>query len=168
MMPLEFGWTELWQLLLAVAAGFIVGLEREISHKPAGIKTIIFVTLCATLVMQIGVKLTAAVGSGDPSRLAAAAITGIGFLGAGVILRTGAHVEGITTAATIWLMTAVGLSIGLNYYWPALVVVVIAVLVLALKPVFDAMAERWDRWRRWRQSGSPGSFDDYTIKDDDN
>jgi putative Mg2+ transporter-C (MgtC) family protein len=145
---LAWSWTDLGQLLLAVACGFVIGLEREISHKPAGVKTITLATLCGALLMQLGFKLTEAGMGGDPARLAAAAVSGIGFLGAGVILRMGRHVEGITTAATIWLMTAVGLAVGAGYYVPALVVVGLTLLGFLADPWLDRFTRYWRQRRR--------------------
>jgi putative Mg2+ transporter-C (MgtC) family protein len=148
MPALAWSWVDLGQLVLAVALGFVIGLEREVSHKPAGVKTITLATLCGALLMQLGLKMAAAGLAGDASRLAAAAISGIGFLGAGVILRTGRHIEGITTAATIWLMTAVGLAIGASYYIPAVTVVVLTLLGFAANPWVDRFTSYWRQRRR--------------------
>jgi putative Mg2+ transporter-C (MgtC) family protein len=159
---LAWSWLDLGQLGLALALGFLIGLEREINHKPAGVKTITLATLCGALLMQLGLKLTAAGLATDPTRLAAAAVSGIGFLGAGVILRMGRHVEGITTAATIWLMTAVGLAVGAGYYVPAAVVVALTLLGFLADPWIDRCATYWRQRRRGSLPGS-GADDDYDL-----
>jgi putative Mg2+ transporter-C (MgtC) family protein len=166
MEQLSWTWIDLGQLLLAILLGFIIGFQRELKHKPAGVNTITIVTLTSTLVMQLSYKLPAlgAGGSPDPTRLAAAIITGIGFLGAGVILRTGMHVQGITTAATIWLMASVGLAIGATYYLPAIVVVALVWLGFLLDPWIDRLIER--RRRIQRPEGiPPPSLEDWSDSD---
>lgn len=151
---LSWSWVELGQMLLAVVLGFVIGFQREMKHKPAGVNTITIVTLTSTLVMQLSYRMPelGTGGSPDPTRLAAAIITGIGFLGAGVILRTGTHVQGITTAATIWLMAGVGLAIGAKYYVPAIFVVALVWLGFLLDPYIDRLVESRRRGKR-RNSG---------------
>lgn len=146
---------DLIELVVAVVLGFAVGLEREVHDKPAGITTIGLVTLAGTLMCQLSLKLPqlGIEGAGDPTRIAAAVITGIGFLGAGSILRQGNHIEGVTTAATIWVMSAVGISIGAGYYVPA---VATSLLVL-----FGFWSKRWTNpladWIRIRRGLPPRS-----------
>ncbi|MBN2081921.1 MgtC/SapB family protein [bacterium] len=143
MPELAWSWIDLAQLVLAVVLGCLIGYLRELAHKPAGITTITLVTLTATLIMQLSYKLPSSGGIvGDPARLAAAVITGIGFLGAGVILRHGTHVQGITTAATIWLMAGVGLAIGAGYYIPAMVVVLLAWIGFLVDPYTQRFIEQ--------------------------
>jgi len=158
---LSWTWIDLVQMLLAIVLGFIIGFQREMKHKPAGVNTITIVTLTSTLVMQLSYKLPAlgAGGSPDPTRLAAAIITGIGFLGAGVIMRTGMHVQGITTAATIWLMAGVGLAIGAGYYVPAVAVVVLVWLGFLLDPHIDRLIESRRRSKH-SDDGGPPPLDD--------
>lgn len=142
MNSLAWDWVDLAKLLLALGVGFAVGFERQSLHKPAGITTITMVTLCSTLLMELSYRLAAS-GPGsaiaDPARLAAAVITGIGFLGAGMIMQSGQQVQGVTTAATIWVMTGVGLAIGAGYYVPALVVVALVLLGFWLNPLTDRL-----------------------------
>jgi putative Mg2+ transporter-C (MgtC) family protein len=153
---LPYSWVDFVEMLMAVVAGFIIGFEREVRHKPAGVTTITIVTLTSTLVMQLGANLTLLDGAPvDPTRLAAGVITGIGFLGAGVILRTGGHIQGITTAASIWFMAAVGLAIGLGYYIPAAV----AVALVWFGFTMDPWVERLVRSRR-KAKGLPPEGDD--------
>ncbi|MFA5021984.1 MAG: MgtC/SapB family protein [Patescibacteria group bacterium] len=120
-------------LLSAVLAG-IIGLEREYRHKPAGLRTNILVGVGSTLVMLTSLFVSGQ--DGDPTKLAYGVITGIGFLGAGVIIRGHGDkeddemVHGITTAATIWLVSAVGLAVGLGFYFAAIFTTLIALAVL--------------------------------------
>jgi putative Mg2+ transporter-C (MgtC) family protein len=131
---------EVLQLVYAILLGTIIGIQRELKHKPAGITTITIVTLTSTLIVQVTQHMLEPMGiTGDPSRITAAVITGIGFLGAGVILRTGTRIQGITTAATIWLMAAVGLAIGVELYWHAAIVVGLVTLEFWLDPYLDRL-----------------------------
>jgi putative Mg2+ transporter-C (MgtC) family protein len=137
---IQWTWVDLVQLLLAAALGGAVGYVRELRGKPAGTPTMTLVTICATLLMQLSFKLSAGMGSGnpgDPARLAAAVITGIGFLGAGAIIRRGGHVDGLTSAATIWVMSAVGLAIGASYYVPAGITVLMILTAFWVNPAIE-------------------------------
>ena len=119
------------RLLLAAALGAIVGFQRERAGKPVGLRTHILICVGAalfTVVSIYGFKEGA-----DPSRVAAAVVVGIGFLGAGSIIRRGEGiVEGLTTAATIWILAAVGLAAGSGQYLLAAVTTVIILIVLLL------------------------------------
>ncbi len=111
-------------LLLAAALGALMGLERELRGMPAGVRTIALVTMGAALFTE----LSGLVGSED--RIAAGIVTGIGFLGAGVIFREGYTVKGITTAATIWSAAAVGMAVGRELY----LVAVLGALIVFVAP----------------------------------
>jgi len=130
---LPITWIELVQLCLAVLCGIVIGFEREAHQKPAGITTLVIVTLASTLVMQVGFRL-AELGGGitpaDPSRMATAVVTGIGFLGAGMIIRNAKVIHGVNTAATIWCMACVGLAIGAGAYFAAGAVTLLARVAL--------------------------------------
>lgn len=102
-------WANVALVLIAVMCGTIVGLEREREDKPAGIITLALVALGAAVFTTVSFLFD------DPSRVAAQVITGIGFLGAGVILRAGGEITGIVSAATIWVMAAVGMVSGAGY-----------------------------------------------------
>ncbi|OGY44460.1 MAG: hypothetical protein A2729_02240 [Candidatus Buchananbacteria bacterium RIFCSPHIGHO2_01_FULL_39_14] len=102
-------------------------MEREFKHKPAGLRTNILVGLGSTLVMIVSQQFDA-----DPSRIAAGVITGIGFLCAGLVLKVGDEVLDITTAATIWIVSAIGLAVGSGYYSAAILTTLLALLVLYL------------------------------------
>ncbi len=113
------------RLLCAMLVGMVIGTEREYTNRPAGMRTHILVALGACSVMITGEMLFAqysALGATpDPARLGAQVITGVGFLGAGTILREGAHVKGLTTAASLWSVACLGLAAGAGYYTIALV-----------------------------------------------
>ncbi len=119
------------KLLLSVLLGGLIGYERESEAKPAGIRTMILVCLgsCLFTVASVNIN-TVGEGTFDPGRIASGIVTGIGFLGAGVILRSSGHVLGLTTAASIWLVAAVGVATGLGLYAEALLTTLIGFLVL--------------------------------------
>jgi putative Mg2+ transporter-C (MgtC) family protein len=116
----------LLKLALATVLGGAVGLEREISGKPAGLRTNILICLGSAMLMdlsiRVGVLQDVTAGGpriGDPARLAAQVVSGIGFLGAGTIMQARGAVVGLTTAATIWVVAAIGLTIGAGSYLEA-------------------------------------------------
>jgi putative Mg2+ transporter-C (MgtC) family protein len=128
------------RLLLAAALGGAIGLEREYRHKPAGLRTNMLIALGSALFSVMSIDLGAAAGS--PDRIAAQVVTGIGFLGAGAILRSGENVHGLTTAATIWVNAAIGMAAGLGAYAVASVAAAITLVVLAFLPVMERLFER--------------------------
>jgi putative Mg2+ transporter-C (MgtC) family protein len=133
------------RLLLAAALGGAIGLEREYRHKPAGLRTNMLIALGSALFSVMSIDLGAAAGS--PDRIAAQVVTGIGFLGAGAILRSGENVHGLTTAATIWVNAAIGMAAGLGAYAVATVGAAITLVVLAFLPVMEQLFERRERPR---------------------
>lgn len=133
------------RLLLAAALGGAIGLEREYRHKPAGLRTNMLIALGSALFSVMSIDLGAAAGS--PDRIAAQVVTGIGFLGAGAILRSGENVHGLTTAATIWVNAAIGMAAGLGAYAVASVAAAITLVVLAFLPVTERLFERRERQR---------------------
>jgi putative Mg2+ transporter-C (MgtC) family protein len=131
------------RLALAAVLGGAIGLEREYRHKPAGLRTNMLIALGSALFSILSVELGS--GAGSPDRIAAQVVTGIGFLGAGAILRTGDHIHGLTTAATIWVNAAIGMAAGLGSYTVATVASVITLLVLALLPAMEEFVEKRGR-----------------------
>ena len=113
-----------FRFLCAMAVGLIVGLEREYTHRPAGMRTHILVALGSCAVMITGQTIFTQYfpygATPDPARLAAQVISGVGFLGAGTILREGANVKGLTTAASLWAVACMGIAAGAGYYGIAL------------------------------------------------
>ncbi len=122
------------KIVLSVFAGGVIGIEREFRDKAAGFRTLIFICAGACLFTILSAKL--APGS-DPNRIAANIVTGVGFLGAGVILRDGVRVIGLTTAATIWLTAAVGMGIGGGLYLISGTMILAALIVLWLLPFVE-------------------------------
>jgi putative Mg2+ transporter-C (MgtC) family protein len=122
----------LLKLILAIALGGLIGLEREASQKPAGFRTNILVCIGATMMMSLAVLLVEGKG-GNPDtlvRMAAGVITGIGFLGAGTIFQSRGAIAGLTTASTLWVVSGLGLVIGAGYYLPALIITVLTITTL--------------------------------------
>jgi len=141
-------------VLLAFALGLIIGVEREFHHSPAGIRTYAAVCLGACV---FGIISTHAQGAAyyqsvaDPTRIAAQVVTGIGFLGAGVIFRSGSKTSGLTTAATIWATAAIGLAIAFQLIMIALLSTVLILFLLSinyLPPI-----------RRWKMRGDEHESD---------
>lgn len=120
------------KILLSIVLSGVIGYEREISDKPAGLRTNILIGLGSALMMMISIHVVQAYSSGlaDPSRIAAQVVTGIGFLGAGTILQARGSVVGLTTAATIWAVAGIGLAVGSGMYRLAVMVTTAILLVL--------------------------------------
>ena len=120
----------------------MVGVERELRQKAAGIRTNALIGFGAALFTVLSSQLVVGAG-GDPSRVAAQIVTGVGFIGAGVIMRTGAGVQGLTTAATIWANAAVGTAAGSGRYTLAIAgAATVLVVLTALAPVDRIIDER--------------------------
>ena len=138
---MTFEWLDLIKLLAALIAGGLVGAERERSRKAVGLRTLILISTGSALFTMLSIKMSAAAGN-DPGRIAANIVTGIGFLGAGAILRDGVRVTGLTTAATIWLVAAMGMAIGGGQYLLAGMLVGFAIIVLWLFPYVELVIGR--------------------------
>jgi putative Mg2+ transporter-C (MgtC) family protein len=119
------------KLLLAVALGGLVGLERETSQKPAGFRTNILICVGSAMMMILSGLLLGGEGT-DLTRIAAGVITGIGFIGAGTIIQARGSIVGLTTAATLWAMAGLGLVIGAGYYLVAVIFTGIVILTLVI------------------------------------
>ena len=119
------------KVILSMLAGGLLGLEREFRDKAAGFRTLIFISLGATMFTIFSQRLG---GLAESTRIAANIVVGVGFLGAGVIMRERGRVIGLTTASTIWLTAALGMGIGGGYYVLAGLAVTIALIVLELFP----------------------------------
>jgi putative Mg2+ transporter-C (MgtC) family protein len=127
------------RLILAILLGGVIGLERESAQKPAGLRTNILVCLGTTIFILITLMAFEEYPQSpvDITRIAAGIITGIGFLGAGTILRTETGIQGLTSAATIWLVCGIGMAIGMGYYALALVGAFLGFAVLRLLPLLE-------------------------------
>ena len=145
---------------VAALCGGLIGIERERRGKPAGLRTNLLICVGAAMYMLVGLMLVHGTGetSADPSRIAAQVVTGIGFLGAGCIIQQGMQVTGLTSAATIWVVAAIGIVAGAGFPITALIATVMVVLTLAvlgslesrLHPAHSDDAVRTDRRRGGR------------------
>jgi putative Mg2+ transporter-C (MgtC) family protein len=127
---------DLYKALLAVGAGLILGLERELKDKAAGLKTITIITLGAALFSIVSYK---AGGPGNSTQIAAYIVSGVGFLGAGVIFKDGFTVSGLTTAGIIWMAAAIGTSIGFGEFYMAITFLVASLLVIVITPFINTI-----------------------------
>lgn len=118
------------RLVIALGAGFLIGFERSWHHKSAGLRTITLVTIGSALYVMLSIYITQT--EGDVTRIIAQVVSGIGFLGAGIIFKEGVNVHGLTTAATVWCSSAIGCLAGAGYHIEA---IVSTVLVLAINSV---------------------------------
>ena len=146
--PLEIG----FRLLCAMTLGLTVGIDREYTHRPAGMRTHILVALGSCAVMLTGQMIFAQYypygATPDPARLAAQVLAGVGFLGAGTILRDGANVKGLTTAASLWGVACLGLAVGGGYYVIALSGTILVILTLTLFELLQKFLLRSKHGRR--------------------
>jgi len=128
------------RLLLAVALGGIIGIERETSRKPAGLRTNILICVSSAMMMIVAELFSAKTGSGEGAmRIAAGVITGVGFLGAGAIIQARGTIHGLTTASVIWAVAGLGLAVGAGYYLISIAFTVVVVLILVLLRKIEQM-----------------------------
>jgi putative Mg2+ transporter-C (MgtC) family protein len=121
------------KLLLAVLMGGAIGLERQIAGKASGLRTNILICLGSALIMHLSMNLGTSLGDvrvGDPGRIAAQVVTGIGFIGAGTIMQSRGTITGLTSAATIWMVAAIGLTVGAGLFVEALGATALSMVVL--------------------------------------
>ena len=138
----------LFKILLAVALGAIVGFERELKHRPAGLRTHMLVSLGSVIFTVTSMSFDI-----EPTRIASGIVTGIGFLGAGSIIALRGHIRGITSAATLWVVASIGLSVGIGEYALAIVSAVIVFGILRIKSVEDKLIHVKDK--------RPKGYDDF-------
>ncbi len=143
----------LLRLALAVLLGGLVGFERERHNRPAGFRTHVLVCVGSALIMLVSAygfarELGSAGYVVDPSRIAAGVVTGIGFLGAGTILRHGNTITGLTTAASIWVVSGVGLAVGIGFYLGAILATTMVLVSLILLRGLESSFVRMKRLRR--------------------
>jgi putative Mg2+ transporter-C (MgtC) family protein len=136
----------LGRLMLSAALGGAVGMEREVSGKPAGLRTNLLICVGAALITEMSVLITQTAGTGgrgDPGRLAAQIVSGIGFIGAGTILQSRGRIIGLTSAATLWVVAAVGIAVGVREYTVSIgATVLILITLFLLRRVEDVLARR--------------------------
>ncbi len=131
------------RIILAILIGGLIGLERELKNRPAGLRTYMVVSLGACLVMLTNQYVCQVFGSGDPVRMGAQVVSGIGFLGAGTIMVTKRNqIKGLTTAAGLWTAAGVGLAIGVGFYEAALIGGVAVYLIMTLMQLIDKQVQR--------------------------
>lgn len=156
------------RLLLAALLGGAVGLEREVHGRPAGVRTYLILSLGSALIMVISEYLLVEYKGGlpgvslsiDPGRIAAQAITGIGFLGAGVIIRYKDTIRGLTTAACVWVVCAIGLAIGAGFYlFGSLVAGITVFALVGLKTFEKKLSKDWYQEMEIISEDVPGQID---------
>jgi len=129
---------DIFKLFLALALGGMIGAERELRDKAAGFRTLMFISSGSALFTIFSTRIAEFSGS-DPARIAAQIVSGIGFLGAGVILREHGEIRGLTTAATIWLAAALGVGVGVGQYLFSTLAAVVIMLILIVFPYLEVM-----------------------------
>lgn len=124
------------RLIIAVVLGSLIGLEREFTKGKyaAGLRTHAIVCLGAALFTVVSISF---LGESNPARIAAGIVTGIGFIGAGLIFKETDHVRGLTSAANIWTVAAVGIAVGIGYYFAAVVATILMLLILIVGRFFE-------------------------------
>lgn len=138
--------TEVNKFLMATLLCGLIGIEREFRSKQAGLKTMIMIGLGATLFTILSVK----IDFNSQDRIASNIVTGIGFLGAGVIFKEDNQVKGLTTACVIWIVAAIGMAVGSGYYEQATGVTVVVLLALLIFPYVENFVERRFTKRTYR------------------
>lgn len=134
------------RLLISFAIGTAIGLEREYRSKAAGLRTMIMICVGSTIFTEVSMIL----GAGTPDRIASNIVTGVGFLGAGVIFKDGLNVSGLTTATTIWICAALGMAVGAGEYFIAIVSTGVVVIVLTAFNMLQDVVERLHQARVYR------------------
>jgi len=124
------------RLLLATILGGIIGYLRERKRKPAGIKTHAYVCLGSCLIMILGLQISQELG-GEPTRMAAQVVSGIGFLGAGTIITSSTRITGLTSAAGLWFTACLGLAIGSDFFWLAIPTMICYFIIAIIFAKFD-------------------------------
>lgn len=145
--------TSLFRMFISFIIGAIVGIERESHNQPAGLRTHILISIGSTIVMLLSIYIPQTYPNfqnGDPGRIAAQVVSGIGFLGAGAIMRFGTDVKGLTTAASIWTVAALGLAIGAGMFTISIIGVVIVVFALT---IMDSFEKRFFKERSLKKIG---------------
>ena len=128
------------RLCLAMLAGAILGLEREYKNQPAGFRTYMLVCIGSSLIMLANQYLYLQNGTGDPARIGAQVVSGIGFLGAGTIIITRNNiVRGLTTAAGLWVAAGLGLTIGIGFYQAALIALILILFIMTIMQRLDTL-----------------------------
>lgn len=137
------------QLLISFGIGTAIGLEREYRSKAAGLRTMIMICLGSTIFTEISIGMG---GAANPDRIAASIVSGIGFLGAGVIFKDGLNVTGLTTATTIWISAALGMAVGAGEYFVAIIGSGVVLIVLIVFEKLKLLVEQFHQTRTYKIS----------------
>ena len=154
---MEVPWDHILRIVFAFLAGSLLGLEREYRDKPAGLRTIILITVGAALFSLLNLTIV----SESPDRIASTVVTGVGFVGAGVIFKEGLNVRGITTAATIWVASAIGMAMGFGNYWLAFSTLILTLIVLTALAKVEKLVDSKFYLRDFKFCFR---FEEYTLK----
>jgi putative Mg2+ transporter-C (MgtC) family protein len=150
----------LGRLVLAAILGGAIGWERQQAHKPAGLRTNILICMGAALLTDLSAHVAqGAVGPADPGRIAAQIVTGMGFLGAGTIIQSRGNVTGLTTAATLWVVAAIGMSVGFGANIEAAGATALVLIVLIPLRSLEAKADA-----RQRRNGARNRPPNHTME----
>ena len=137
-----------WRILISFCIGTAIGFEREYRSKAAGLRTMIMICLGSTIFTELSMLISPS----SPDRIASTIVTGIGFLGAGVIFKDGLSITGLTTATTIWISAALGMAVGAGQYFMALFGMAGVLVVLAVFEKFQYLIERAHQSRTYKIS----------------
>jgi putative Mg2+ transporter-C (MgtC) family protein len=137
---------ELLLIFISVVLGILIGAEREYRNKSAGLRTFILICFGSCLFTVLSVK----IGIDDPDRIAANIITGIGFLGAGVIFKGDNKIDGITTATTIWATASIGMAVGSGYVYLAVLCTLLVLVILSSLTYFEKLIDREHKVREYK------------------
>ncbi len=149
------------RLFLSLALGGLIGSERELRDKAAGFRTLMFICAGSTLFTIFSARLAQSSGA-DPTRIAAQIVSGMGFLGAGVILRERGEIHGLTTAATIWLTAALGMGVGGGQFLFSTLATAVILLALFVFPALEGLMNRISQVRTY-QVTTPASQETYNA-----
>lgn len=142
------------RILLSLLIGGMIGFERQLKFRSAGLRTFTLICLGATLAMLLSLWMPLMIGDGifhgDPARMSAQVLSGIGFLGAGAIIHHKGSIQGLTTAASIWVSAIIGMGIGAGLYIPSIIMAVIVLIVLNVDEALD-LATNWGGKTRYME-----------------
>lgn len=145
-MKFDFVTDDLIRVILSIICGSVIGFEREYRNKSAGFRTLILICLGSTIFTIVSLR---APGASD-DRIAANIITGIGFIGAGVIFKDGLSVKGLTTAAVIWVVAALGMVVGIFHYSLSIILTIMVLLVLSLFNKIEVLIDFLHHQKRFK------------------
>jgi len=135
---MEGNWLNIISLVAATVLGGLIGFEREVHNKPAGLRTNVLISLGACVFTIISLNFA----GGEPGRIAAQVVTGVGFLGAGAIIQSRGNIQGLTSAAGIWIVAGIGMACGARFYFLAISATVLALIALRLLSHFEKIFEK--------------------------